>query len=158
MAKSSKKNTDSDICSVDLNDNLVTVHDGDYVPEGKHVKTFSFSDSGNSEHTKMVSEISPSVSDRQDSIPIKSDNLKSTDDKVVMLNADDNPVCIQKNRGITPKRDNEAFDIKRCYQFRPSTIKKLNMLKVSSDNINIYLNEIIDDAICYYFNAILGQS
>lgn len=60
---------------------------------------------------------------------------------------------IAKVRGLTPPIDGEAFDIKRGYQFRASTIKKLNQLKGSSDNINIYLNEIIDAAICYYYDS-----
>ena len=41
---------------------------------------------------------------------------------------------VQKIRGLTPKIDGEAFDVKRCYQFRASTIKKLNQLKGESDN------------------------
>ena len=61
---------------------------------------------------------------------------------------------IQKIRGLTPKIDGESFDIKRCYQFRASTIKKLNQLKGESDNINIYLNEIIDAAICFYHDSV----
>lgn len=60
---------------------------------------------------------------------------------------------IAKVRGLTPPIDGEPFDIKRGYQFRASTIKKLNQLKGSSDNINIYLNEIIDAAICYYYDS-----
>lgn len=60
---------------------------------------------------------------------------------------------VAKVRGLTPPIDGEPFDIKRGYQFRASTIKKLNQLKGSSDNINIYLNEIIDAAICYYYDS-----
>lgn len=64
---------------------------------------------------------------------------------------------IQKVRGLTPAINGELFDIKRCYQFRPSTLKKLNQIKGESDNINIYLNEIIDQAICHYYDYILGE-
>ena len=60
---------------------------------------------------------------------------------------------ILKVRGLTPPINGEPFDIKRGYQFRASTIKKLNQLKGSSHNINIYLNEIIDAAICYYYDS-----
>jgi hypothetical protein len=62
-----------------------------------------------------------------------------------------------KVRGLTPSINGEAFDIKRCYQFRASTLKKLNQLKGESDNINIYLNEIIDSAICFYHNAVFNE-
>lgn len=64
---------------------------------------------------------------------------------------------IQKVRGLTPLINGEAFNIKRCYQFRASTLKKLNQLKGESDNINIYLNEIIDAAICYYHDAVFNK-
>jgi len=64
---------------------------------------------------------------------------------------------VQKIRGLTPKIDGESFDIKRCYQFRASTIKKLNQLKGESDNINIYLNEIIDAAICFYHDSVFNK-
>lgn len=64
---------------------------------------------------------------------------------------------IQKVRGLTPLINGEAFDIKRCYQFRASTLKKLNQLKGESDNINIYLNEIIDSAICFYHDAVFNK-
>jgi hypothetical protein len=64
---------------------------------------------------------------------------------------------MQKIRSLTPKIDGEAFDVKRCYQFRSSTIKKLNQLKGESDNINIYLNEIIDAAICFYHDSVFNK-
>lgn len=64
---------------------------------------------------------------------------------------------IPKARGLTPLINGEAFDIKRCYQFRASTLKKLNQLKGESDDINIYLNEIIDSAICFYHDAVFNK-
>lgn len=64
---------------------------------------------------------------------------------------------IQKARGLTPAVNGESFDIKRCYQFRASTLKKLNKIKGESDNVNIYLNEIIDQAICHYYDYVLGE-
>jgi len=36
-------------------------------------------------------------------------------------------------------------------------LKKLNQLKGESDNFNIYLNEIIDAAICYYHDAVFNK-
>ena len=63
-----------------------------------------------------------------------------------------------KIRGLTPPINGEKFDIKRSYQFRASTLKKLNQLKGDSDNINIYLNEIIDAAICFYYDSVFNQT
>ena len=62
-----------------------------------------------------------------------------------------------KIRGLTPPINGEKFDIKRSYQFRASTLKKLNQLKGESDNINIYLNEIIDAAICFYYDSVFNN-
>lgn len=68
------------------------------------------------------------------------------------------PNTVSKIRGITPGVANESFSVKRCYQFRPSTLKKLNQLKGESDDFDIYLNEIIDQAICYYHDLIFNQN
>ena len=62
-----------------------------------------------------------------------------------------------KVRGLTPPINGEKFDIKRSYQFRASTLKKLNQLKGDSNNINIYLNEIIDAAICFYHDSMFNH-
>ena len=89
---------------------------------------------------------------------ISQDNNVSTNNKTNSIepqNLSASPV--QKIRGLTPKINGEAFDIKRCYQFRASTIKKLNQLKGESDNINIYLNEIIDAAICFYHDSVFNK-
>lgn len=89
---------------------------------------------------------------------ISQDNNSSINNKTITQepqNLSASPV--QKVRGLTPKIDGESFDIKRCYQFRASTIKKLNQLKGESDNINIYLNEIIDAAICFYHDSVFNK-
>lgn len=62
-----------------------------------------------------------------------------------------------KIRGLTQPINDEKFDIKRSYQFRASTLKKLNQLKGESNNINIYLNEIIDTAICFYYDSVFNH-
>ena len=57
-------------------------------------------------------------------------------------------------RGITPPIEGEEFTIKRCYQYRPSTVRKLNELKAQHRDVNAYLNTIIDEAIVFYYNHI----
>ena len=54
--------------------------------------------------------------------------------------------------GITPPVNGEAFDIKRTYAFRKSTIRKLNELKAAHDDVNVYLSTILDEAITEYYN------
>jgi hypothetical protein len=60
-------------------------------------------------------------------------------------------------RGSTPPVDGEAFTLKRCYQFRPSTLRKLNELKAQHSEVNVYLNTIIDDAITHYHEHIFSR-
>jgi hypothetical protein len=59
-------------------------------------------------------------------------------------------------KGQTPPIDGESFTIKRGYQFRKSTLKKLNELKANHPDINVYLNTIIDEAISYYYDYIFN--
>jgi hypothetical protein len=60
-------------------------------------------------------------------------------------------------RGSTPAVDGEAFTLKRCYQFRPSTLRKLNELKAQHQEVNVYLNTIIDEAISHYHEHIFSH-
>jgi len=88
-----------------------------------------------------------------------SKDIKFSQDNKTITQEPQNPSAplAPKIRGLTPKINDEGFDIKRCYQFRASTLKKLNQLKGESDNFNIYLNEIIDAAICYYHDAVFNK-
>ncbi|MEQ8155805.1 MAG: hypothetical protein ABRQ25_13110 [Clostridiaceae bacterium] len=56
--------------------------------------------------------------------------------------------------GITPPVDGEAFDMKRTYAFRKSTIRKLNELKAWHPDVNAYLSTILDEAINYYYEHV----
>jgi hypothetical protein len=87
----------------------------------------------------------------------KSNSLNTTDCHRSENNETISLAQIQKIRGLTPAVNGESFNIKRCYQFRASTLKKLNQIKGESDNINIYLNEIIDTAICFYYDSIFNS-
>jgi hypothetical protein len=90
---------------------------------------------------------------------IKKSSLKKNtpDESNNVLSTGETSFQASKIRGLTPKIDGEGFDIKRSYQFRASTLKKLNQLKGDSDNINIYLNEIIDTAICFYYDSVFNN-
>lgn len=61
-------------------------------------------------------------------------------------------------RGITPAVDGESYTIKRCYQYRLSTLRKLNELKANHSDVNVYLNTIIDKAISYYYDYVFSRS
>ena len=94
----------------------------------------------------------------KDTNNISKENINTSNSDKIEIEADKTETNMKdqkvKTYGMTTPIDGEAFSIKRGYQFRPSTIKKLNELKANSDNINIYFNEIIDAAICYYYDAV----
>lgn len=57
--------------------------------------------------------------------------------------------------GVTPPIDGEYFTLKRGYQLRPSTVRKLNELKARHPDVNVYLNTILDAAILHYYDYIV---
>lgn len=121
--------------------------DKDSIP----IKVFSFNSSSENKGHSTDTNVKSAHNN------ISQDNNSSINNKISSIepqNLSASPV--QKIRGLTPKINGESFDIKRCYQFRVSTIKKLNQLKGESDNINIYLNEIIDAAICFYHDSVFA--
>ena len=61
-------------------------------------------------------------------------------------------------KGLTPLINGEQFTLKRCYQFRQSTVRKLNELKANHPDVNAYLNTILDEAILHYHNHIFNES
>lgn len=148
-----KKKTIENISSADesTNSQIVTVTEGDYVPSDNEVSVSTFSFGGSSVSVPNATESCDK------NIPKSINNNSNYSDSDIDINpqfsCDLEPTFIQKVRGLTPKRDDEAFDIKRCYQFRASTIKKLNLIKCNSNDTNIYLNEVLDDAICFYYDS-----
>lgn len=57
-----------------------------------------------------------------------------------------------------PSVNNEYFNINRTYRLRMSTIRKLNELKLSNDNLSIAISEIVDTAINYYHNYFFNKN
>ena len=142
MGKKKAKTEELAINDISENTEFISVSEGDFNTcdsgNGVPVDTFSFDEN------------SPIAVPDQKS----ADNYKANTDVNTSVNSDLEQTFTQKVRGLTPKRDDEAFDIKRCYQFRASTIKKLNLIKCNSNDTNIYLNEVLDDAICFYYNSL----
>lgn len=60
-------------------------------------------------------------------------------------------------RGITPPIDGEEFSLKRSYQMRPSTVRKLSELRAKHPDVNVYLNSILDAAITHYYSYIIQE-
>lgn len=146
-------------CEMDMNISNMVFNEN-YSPNDQEapIKVFTFNSNSDSEDNNTNT--NTFVESGNDFSRISSqDNIIETKDDINLNSKSTNlpTTQIQKIRGRTPAIDDEAFDIKRCYQFRASTLKKLNQLKGESDNINIYLNEIIDAAICYYHDAVFNK-
>jgi hypothetical protein len=69
----------------------------------------------------------------------------------------DNRTTKSVPNGITPPIDGEFFTIKRTYTLRKSTIKMLNHIKALDDDINVYMNTLVDAAIRHYYKHITGE-
>ena len=73
------------------------------------------------------------------------------------------PHSLEDNRhkpqpnGITPPIDGEFFEVRRSYSFRKSTLIKLNQIKGTSPDFNIYMNTIIDSSICFYYDHVMKK-
>lgn len=69
----------------------------------------------------------------------------------------DNPIGKAALNGITLPINGEFFDIKITCAFRKSTIRKLNELKATHSDVNIYLSTILDEAITQYYAQVLKK-
>lgn len=133
-----------------LSDEVISLGSSSSSGDETPIKVFSFNESednsnvnADNENTQITHNNSQDTNDSSNILGSTSTNPSSTPNS--------------KIRGLTPAIDGESFSVKRCYQFRPSTLKKLNQLKGESDNFNIYLNEIIDQAICYYHDSVFNK-
>ena len=111
----------------------------DVVPLGSPVSNFSFcSDTAEEDSSKNI-HFNKNAKDILFN--------KKTNEKLI-----DNRYGKPTANGATPPIDGEAFDIKRCYNFRKSTIRKLNELKAKHPDVNAYLCTILDEAINVFYN------
>ncbi|ERI91927.1 hypothetical protein HMPREF1982_02970 [Clostridiales bacterium oral taxon 876 str. F0540] len=131
----SKKRHSSKVETLDMNDDEENgFFEGD-VDFGKALVSFNFS-----------------AASLDNKISLKEDTIKS-----ITTCETKTDIFSSSPRGLTPAVDGETYSIKRGYQFRPSTIRKLNEIKAKHPDLNIYLNTIIDDAINYYYNYIFSK-
>jgi len=47
----------------------------------------------------------------------------------------------------------EELCVKRSYALKFSTIKKIHQLKLEDSNLSMTYNEIVDKAICFYYES-----
>ena len=116
----------------------------DYVPPSKDaVASFCFTDEAKEENAVFDKK-------KEEAQPVTKINFSSP-------HLQDNRHNPQPN-GITPPIDGEFFEVRRSYSFRKSTIIKLNQIKGTSTDYNIYMNTIIDSAICFYYNHVMKKT
>ena len=114
----------------------------DYVPPSKDVvASFCFTDEAKEENA---------VFEKKETQPVTQINFTSPSIEDKRHKAHPN--------GITPPIDGEYFEVRRSYSFRKSTLIKLNQIKGTSTDYNIYMNTIIDSAICFYYNHVMKKS
>ena len=116
----------------------------DYVPPSKDVvASFCFTDEAKEENTVFEKK-------KEETQPV-------TKIKFTPLPIENNRHTTQPN-GIPPPIDGKLFEVRRSYSFRKSTLIKLNQIKGTSSDYNIYMNTIIDSAICFYYNHVMKKS
>jgi hypothetical protein len=93
----------------------------------------------------------PSINKEKSEVPI----VEEKKPEATAAPIDNIPKAVQK--GSTPPIDGEHFTLKRCYQFRPSTIRKLNEIKSKHADVNVYLNTVLDEAIQYYYGFLFKK-
>ena len=86
----------------------------------------------------------------------------NTQSTTLAFSSNDSAVPANQNttappKGLTPPIDGEYFTVKRCYQYRPSTIRELNELKANHADITAYLNTILDEAILFYYDHVMSM-
>jgi hypothetical protein len=106
----------------------------------RSVASFNFGANTTGELKSEILSFTPNSNNQAASLPFSNQNFKNS------------------QRGLTPAVNGELYTLKRCYQFRPSTIRKLNELKAKHSNVNVYLNTIIDEAISYYYDHVASKS
>lgn len=124
--------------------------DCESLDDGIEIKAFSFSDQDDNLNDNTQNIVKSFECTKSNSSNTKGDHSSEKKETSSLGQ-------IQKVRGLTTAVNGESFAIKRCYQFIASTLKKLNKIKGESDNINIYLNEIIDQAVCHYYDYVFGK-
>lgn len=134
-----------------LNEEIISLSHGNLPDGSTPIKIFSFNNNESKNNSNLTQTPLIPNSNSQNT-----NEIQDTNDSSTSANQGSTPNST-KVRGLTPAVDGESFSVKRCYQFRPSTLKKLNQLKGESDNFNIYLNEIIDQAICYYHDYVFNK-
>ena len=131
----------------------------DVVPLGSPVSNFSFcsdsteaNSSNNSKDTHLNKNIHFDKNDKDILVN------KNTKDIYTHENLIDNRYGKPNANGSTPPIDGEPFDVKRCYNFRKSTIRKLNELKAKHPDYNAYLSTILDAAINLYYDLNISEN
>jgi hypothetical protein len=158
--KNSKKAMNIDEISYDYG---VEEDSFDEVIVGTPVASFSFGikteDEIIQESTDFITSTAPNPVNKNQShllqlnsqaVPQRKDNISNE----LM----DNRIGKPTPNGITPPIDGEAFDVKRTYALRKSTIRKLNELKAAHPDVNAYLSSILDAAITHYYDLIFQDN
>lgn len=164
--KLNAKKNQEEVISINSEENEVS--DAFQEVKGTVIQSFNFSNENNEptsvtqENTKTKeTELNKQTANiKEPEVKIETTEVKKVDEtKVNETNASlaDNRANTGSARGLTPEIEGERLCIKRSYQYRESTLRKLNELKAVHPDVNVYLNTIIDAAINHYYDYIMNQ-
>ncbi|GKU27260.1 hypothetical protein CFOLD11_40870 [Clostridium folliculivorans] len=144
---------------VDMN-GIVDFEDGQHLkPNEVLVSSFNFFDN-NSENNTSDDTLSTLDTLKDKNITKEADENKAAE--TTNHYSKENILDIRTTKtlanGVTPPVDGEFFTIKRTYTLRKSTVKMLNHIKALDDDINVYMNTLVDEAIRHYYGYILNKS
>ena len=83
---------------------------------------------------------------------------EAKEEKIVFDKKKEEAQPVTKINFTSPPIDGEFFEIRRFYSFRKFTLLELNQIKGTSSDYNIYMNTIIDSAICFYYGHVMKKS
>jgi len=121
---------------------------------GTPVAEFSFVDNYIPSKEPMLKELE--LKERESPIPSTNSTNNVSDKFAASTDAWTKDTITYRSEpyGITPPVNGEYFDTRRTFTFRKSTVRKLNELKANHPDINVYLNTIVDNAVCHYYDCI----
>ncbi|GKX68998.1 hypothetical protein [Inconstantimicrobium mannanitabidum] len=155
---------------ISLNGEEEEVSDAFQEVKGTVIQSFNFQNDENKEPASVSSvaentntqetKLNKQTADiKAPEVKVETTEVKKVDTNVNETNASlaDNRANTGSARGLTPEIEGERLCIKRSYQYRESTLRKLNELKAVHPDVNVYLNTIIDAAINHYYDYIMNQ-
>ena len=143
-----------DVEEINVSEYIKAEDDSTKIPEGKVIGTMSFGSGPLSNNTIIPEEDLKIIKATEATDAMAATKLLEEQKQALIDNRLNTGTS---TKGLTPLIDGEPLTIKRSYQFRDSTLRKLTLLKANHPDINIYINTILDAAINNYYDYIFNK-